>query len=146
MAMKHGPCLLLLTEKRKGKKKKDSGFRNQVHEETSPHLLLGAQDQKLGAEQDQLPCGNLHGLGMSHVITASQNPSFWAPWRVGDAVTGRGNAGWIASKGGHPCPCQNCSQRPPAEKTGRGSLLNRPSSPPPSPPPNRTTQLVKGLK
>ena len=28
------------------------------------------------------------------------------------------------------CPCQNCSQGPPAEKTGRGSLLNRPSCPP----------------
>ena len=35
---------------------KDPGFRNQVHEETSPHLLLGAQDQRLGAEQKyQLP-------------------------------------------------------------------------------------------
>ena len=30
--------------------KKDSGFRNQ--------MLLGAQDQRLGAEQDQLPCGS----------------------------------------------------------------------------------------
>ena len=36
--------------------KKDSGFRNQVHEETSPYLLLGVQDQPLDAEQDQLPC------------------------------------------------------------------------------------------
>ena len=27
---------------------------------------------------------------------------------------------WMTtSKGGHPCPCQNCSQGPPAEKTGR---------------------------
>ena len=32
-------------------------------------------------------------------------------------------------KSGHPRPCQNCSQGPPAEKTGRRSLLNRPSSP-----------------
>ena len=36
--------------------KKDPGFRNDVHEETSPYLLLGAPDQRLGAEQDQLPC------------------------------------------------------------------------------------------
>ena len=36
-------------------------------------------------------------------------------------------------KSGHPCPCQNCSQGPPAEKTGRGSLLNRPSCPPDDP-------------
>ena len=28
------------------------------------------------------------------------------------------------------CPCQNCSQRPPAEKTTGGSLLNPPSCPP----------------
>ena len=27
-------------------------------EETFPYLLLGAQDQRLGAEQDQLPCGS----------------------------------------------------------------------------------------
>ena len=35
---------------------KDSGFPNQVPGETSPHLLLGAQDQRLGAEQEHLPC------------------------------------------------------------------------------------------
>ena len=30
-------------------------------------------------------------------------------------------------KSGHPYPCQNCWQGHPAEKTGRGSLLNSPS-------------------
>ena len=30
-------------------------------------------------------------------------------------------------------PCQNCSRGPPAEKTGRGSLLNRPLCPPDDP-------------
>ena len=39
----------------------------------------------------------------------------------------RRNGGWTTSKSGHPCPCQICSQGPSAEKTGRGSLLNRPS-------------------
>ena len=38
--------------------KTDPGFRNQVHEESSLYLLLGAQDQRLGAEQDQLPRGS----------------------------------------------------------------------------------------
>ena len=38
--------------------KKDLDFQNQVPEETSPHLLLGAQDQQLGAEQNQLPRGS----------------------------------------------------------------------------------------
>ena len=70
---------------------------------------------------------NLHGSGMSHAVTACPKPSFRAPWRMGDAVVSRENAGWITLKGGHPCPCQNCSQRPPAEKTGRGSVLNCPS-------------------
>ena len=35
------------------------------------------------------------------------------------------NAGWTTSRSGHPCPCHNCAQWPPTEKTGRGSLLNR---------------------
>ena len=38
---------LLADSKKRFKKKKDPGFRNQVHEKTSPHLLLGAQDQRL---------------------------------------------------------------------------------------------------
>ena len=50
MAVKHGPCLATL--------KKDPDFRNQMPEETSPQLILGAQDQRLGAEQDQLLCGS----------------------------------------------------------------------------------------
>ena len=40
---------------------------------------------------------NLHGLGMSHVMTASPKPSFSVPWRMGDAVVSRGNAGWTTS-------------------------------------------------
>ena len=90
MAVKHGPCLL--TEKT------DPGYQNQVHKETPMHLLLGAQDERQGAEQDQLPSGStgifwqlsrdgkLHGSGMSHATKASPKPSFRAPWRVGDAV------------------------------------------------------------
>ena len=35
-------------------------------------------------------------------------PFFRAPWRVGDAVIGKGNAGWTLSKSGHSCPYQNC--------------------------------------
>ena len=55
-AVIHGPCLLTLRRKTKQKKKKDPGIRHQVHEETSPYLLLGAQDQRLGAKHNQLPC------------------------------------------------------------------------------------------
>ena len=38
--------------------------------------------------------------------------SFRAPWRVGNAMVGRGNAGWTTSNSGHPCSCQKCSQGP----------------------------------
>ena len=60
--------------------------------------------------------GNLHGSGMLHTTTASLKPYFRTLWMVGDAVVGRGNAEWTTPKSGHPCPCQNCSQGPPAEK------------------------------
>ena len=62
---------------------------------------------------------------MSHAMTTSPKPSFTAPWRVGDAVVGIGNAEWTTSTGGYPCSCQNCS-------------LGAVCPPPP-------TQLVKGL-
>ena len=66
---------------------------------------------------------------LTHVTTASPKTSF----RVGDAVVGKESAGWIPPKSGHLYSCQNCSQCPPAEKTGRGSLINRLSSPPDNP-------------
>ena len=37
--------------------------------------------------------GNLHGSGMSDATTASPKSFFGAPWRVDDALVGRGNAG-----------------------------------------------------
>ena len=73
--------------------------------------------------------GNQHSSGTSNATTASPKPSFRAPWRVGDAVVGGGNAGYTTSKSRHPSPCQSCSQGPPAENTGRGSLLDRPPCP-----------------
>ena len=46
--------------------------------------------------------GNLHGSGMSHATTASPKPFFRTPWKVGDAVVGRGNAGWTKLKNNIP--------------------------------------------
>ena len=85
-------------------KKKDPGFRYQVPKKTSPHLLLGPQDQRLGAEQDQLPYGSTGTssgncqetetcIVSAYHTTTSPKPSFRAPWRVVDAVVGKGNAG-----------------------------------------------------
>ena len=76
------------------------------------NFLMDAQETLLATVKRW----KLHGSSMSHAITSSLQPSFKAPLRVGDAVVSGGNAGWTASKSGHPCPCQNCSQWPPAEK------------------------------
>ena len=46
---------------------------------------------------------------VTYVMTASPTPSLRASWRVDNAVVGRRNAGWTASKSEHPCPCQKCS-------------------------------------
>ena len=90
------------------KKEKDPGFRNQVPEETSPHRLPGAQDQRLGAGQDYLSCrstgtspGNCQEtetcmVQACHATTASPKPSFRAPWRVGGNMVGRGKC-WMDS-------------------------------------------------
>ena len=37
-------------------------------------------------------------------------------WRAGDAVVGRGKAGYTSSKSGRPCPRQSCSQSAPADQ------------------------------
>ena len=75
--------------------------------------------------------GNVHGSGMSHTTTASPKISLRAPWKFGNAVVGRGNAGWTTSKSGHSCLCQNCPQQPSAGKAGGGAPLNRLPCPPP---------------
>ena len=101
----------------------------------------------MGAEQDQLPLDPQEPL----LATVKRRKLAWfehvtrhdslsktifqelsLDGGTGDAVVGRGNAG-RTSKSGHICPCQSCSQEPPAEKTGRGALLNRPSCPPDDP-------------
>ena len=69
-----------------------------------------------------------------HVLchNSLSKPFFKASWRVNNVVVSRGNAGWT-SRSRHPCPYPNCLQGPPAEKTGKGSLLNCPSCPPNDP-------------
>ena len=69
--MKHGPCLLTNWEN-------DPGCRNQVSEETSPYLLLGARNER----QKPPP----HGSGMSHATTATPKPFLRAPWRAGEKI------------------------------------------------------------
>ena len=102
----------------------------------STRPMTGCRARSTSMEVDRdlfLRDGNLHDLGMSHLMIACPKPSFTAPCMVDDAVVSRGNAEWTTSKSGHPCPCQNCSQRPPTEKTGREFLLNHPSCSPDNP-------------
>ena len=67
---------------------------------------------------------------MCHATIACPKPSFREPLRMVDAVVGGGSVGWTTRKSGHPCPYARTSHKgPPAEKTGKGSLLNRPSCP-----------------
>ena len=115
------------------------GLLNQVPEETSPHLFLGHKTNDLARNKINSLVGpqepllttvkkrKLAWCGMSHATTACPKQYFRAPWRVGDAMVSGGNAGWTTSKSGHPCSRRNCSKWPPAEKAGRGSVLNRPS-------------------
>ena len=100
--------------------------------ETSPYFPLGAQDQRLGAEQAQLHCGSrgtTSGNCMSPVMTAFLKPFFRTLWSVGNTMDGRETAGRTRSKNGYPRPGQTNSQWAPTGKTRRGSLLNHPSHP-----------------
>ena len=61
---------------------------------------------------------------MSHATTTYRKPFFSASWRVGDAFS-RQKKCWMDNiKEWTSCPCQKCSQVPPAGNTRRGSLLN----------------------
>ena len=94
LAVKHGPCLL--TEK------KIQAFKTECQRKLlhiyylsiGPKIGCGARSAPLWVQRNlfwQLSRdGNLHGLSMSHAMTASPKPSFRAPWRVGDAVVDRG--------------------------------------------------------
>ena len=106
------------------------------NEETSPYILLETQDQRLGEEQDQLPCestgtssGNCQETEICVVSSChmprqplQNHPSGhlggWAtPWSAEEMLNGQHQRVSIPA-------AHNCSQEPPAKKTGRGSLPN----------------------
>ena len=106
---------------------------NQVPEETSPHLLLGAQDQRLGVEQDQHPCGSTETscgncqeteTSVIRACLSLRQPLQNQPGILGvcDAMVSMDIKEWTSLS----VPELQWS---PAEKTGRSSLLNRPSCP-----------------
>ena len=104
-----------------------------IHTSSLERSTCSCQTCLMQSQESLSRYGNLHGSGMSQTMTASPKPSSRAIWRVGGAMFSGGNAGWTTTKSSHPCPCQNCTQWPPAEKTGRGSLLNHLSRTPDNP-------------
>ena len=86
-------------------------------DETSLHLILAAQDQGLGAEQDQLPCqstGTSSGNCQEMEHDSLSKTVFQGTLKVGGTV-------------------EEILVRQHQDWSGRGSLLSHPSCPPSDP-------------
>ena len=133
-AHRHGLCLLIL--KKKWKKVSmhlsPSAWGN-ISASSAwsawPETGCGTRSTSLWTHRNLLgDCQerNSHGSGISGAMTASPKPSFRAPWQC----RGQRRKFWMDNvKEWTFPPKQNGSRWPPAEKTGRGPLLNRPSFP-----------------
>ena len=114
-AVRNRPCLLTLRKGSKCPRPRP----DQVSEKTSPTwstrptIGCGSRSTSLCGFRNLFwhlsRDGISHGSGMSRATAASPKPSCRTPWRVVDAVVGRGNVGCTTSTSGHPRPRQNCS-------------------------------------
>ena len=75
--------------------------------------------------------GNLHGSGMTHATTASPKPSSTVPWTAEEMLDGQLQRVDLSANA-------RTSHKGFLLKTGRRSLLNRPSCPPNNPIGERT--------
>ena len=103
--------------------------------ETSPYLLLGAQDQRLGAEQDQLPKRRKRAW-FGHVTRHySLSKTILYGSLEGGRRHGRHRKCWMDNiKQWTSLPMPELLTRAYCKKkSGRGSLRNRPSCPPDDP-------------
>ena len=132
MAVKHGPCLLTLKKRIQAFKTKC--WRKLFHISCLEHKTndwVGSRINFLEGPQEPLlaTVKRWKHLGMSHTMTAFFKTILQGTLEVG------WHCGWEDMLDRQhqsvdiPCPCQNCSQGPPAEKTGRGSLLQSLMSP-----------------
>ena len=110
--------------------KKGSVFRNQVLKDTSPLFLpgptTGSEANQLSRWSTGISSGNYQETEtcMVRACHTPRQPLQNSPsGHLGGCATP-----WSAEamldeqhQSGHPCPCQNCWQGPPAEKTGRGN-------------------------
>ena len=96
---------------------------------------MAARWPRTGSSVDWAAGGRPCSLQLSSSVRQPlQKLSFRAPWRVGNSIVGRGNAGGTKAKIEHPWLCQNRSQWPSAvQQAGRESLLNCLSRPPDDP-------------
>ena len=123
------------------KKKKDPSdwgnlFATPCLQQKSNDWLLGKINFLVGPQEPLLATVKRRKLAWFGHVTHHDSLSttiFQGTLKVGDAVVSRGNTGWTISKNRHPYPGQICSQWRPVEKTGWGSLLNRPLCPPDDP-------------
>ena len=104
MAVEHGSCLLTLKKKRIQDFETKMKLLRIFYLEQKTNDWVRTRPTSLWVHRNlfwQLSVdGNVHGLGVSHATTASPKLSFRASWKVGDAVVGKGNAGWTTSKNG----------------------------------------------
>ena len=122
------------------RKKRITAFETKFMRKLLLHLLLGAQDLQLGAEQDQLSCGSTETSSgncketETCVIRAFHKPrqplenrpsghlGGWAtPWSAEEMLYGQHL--WVDI----PAHARAAQKGPLQKKTGRGSLLSRPS-------------------
>ena len=121
---------------------KGQSFLDQVLAETSPRLLLEAQDQWLGVEQENFLAGLQERLlataWFGHVTRHDilSKPSFRAPWRVGYAVlAGEMLDGQRQRVDVSVHATQNCLQWPPQKRLEEDLCWIVPHIPPPTPQP-----------
>ena len=122
--------------------KKDTGLRKQMPEETSPrmsylehktnrwvrskiNILTGPHEPLLAMSKRRFEHATCHDSLSKTILQGTLE---------GGRRRGRQRKCWMNNIKKsvdipRPCPCQNCLQGPPAEKSGRRSLLNCPSCP-----------------
>ena len=106
----------------------DAEYHSHRFRKVSDCVTNGAQDQQLGAEQDQLPCGSTEtSSGSCQETETCMVRACHMPWQPYQSHPSGHLGGWVTlwladeMLGGqhqsvHPFPCQNCSQEPQAEK------------------------------
>ena len=126
--------------------KKDPGFRNQVHEETSPYLLLEHKTNECMWSKSQLRLGPREPLlatvkkgklawfghvtrhdSLSKTILQGTFAECATPWSAEGMLDGQHQRVDVTTH------ARTVRKGLPQKKTGRGSLLKRPSCPPDDP-------------